>query len=570
MAVSLESAKAGAAVPARIDRREAEARKDKFMFELEKAMFAAAPKRSELRLHAQDSALSDEMPMSPASSFVFARQSAMEPQREVEQPVERQEDAAAFEPQSREETTSVVVPAAIAVAMEAPVIGAELALSSVTQDALPARSSSVESPSLVPSGRYSDRSLHMQSAMPEQPITAAFQPVAFQESANSDVIAPTSERTEVPARGQALVAAATAESPAIASAFSTPGDVEMGHEKQVIERILVPAAPHAIHSSIALAGGASPAGESDKESDQAFIAPTEEPIPIALGSGLWKAIGEPAAAVETNLQQGLSAVGRNRTVAGRAEVVSVQVAHSGAGPVNEVLPSPLHLSSIDTPPLEQAQPGESPVTRKAQPILMDDFNLRRIPAGLAAELSQVKVALAQLPVGLVAAATSHVQGQFGEATSARVSTATRAIPSSGMRAGMQLVYRTPDAAAPQITQGLEIPEPPVEVAHARAAEGKPFEKRAMHVFLAEDGIHAWIRDGDIDEGQLRSVAQALAAELAASGRSLAGLTVNGKAIDMRQTANDFEEDDLSALFDENKEEADSPIPSTRLSRKGNS
>lgn len=62
------------------------------------------------------------------------------------------------------------------------------------------------------------------------------------------------------------------------------------------------------------------------------------------------------------------------------------------------------------------------------------------------------------------------------------------------------------------------------------APGEPFDKKLMHLFYGQDGIHAWVRDAELQAGQLRRLAQELAAELGGEGQRLASLTVNGKKV----------------------------------------
>lgn len=57
-----------------------------------------------------------------------------------------------------------------------------------------------------------------------------------------------------------------------------------------------------------------------------------------------------------------------------------------------------------------------------------------------------------------------------------------------------------------------------------------YARSLLHVYRADDGVHAWIRDAGLSQEQVRRVATAMAGEFAQSGAPLAGLTVNGKRI----------------------------------------
>jgi hypothetical protein len=83
--------------------------------------------------------------------------------------------------------------------------------------------------------------------------------------------------------------------------------------------------------------------------------------------------------------------------------------------------------------------------------------------------------------------------------------------------------------------GPEVAEQP-DAGTASTAEPTEFDKRLMHLFSGPDGMHAYIRDAELGAAQMRSVAAALSAELAAGGRSLTALTVNGKRIDLADRA----------------------------------
>lgn len=57
-----------------------------------------------------------------------------------------------------------------------------------------------------------------------------------------------------------------------------------------------------------------------------------------------------------------------------------------------------------------------------------------------------------------------------------------------------------------------------------------YTARLLHVYHDPDGVQAWIRDAAIDQVQARTLAQAMADELAASGTTLVALTLNGRKL----------------------------------------
>lgn len=87
-----------------------------------------------------------------------------------------------------------------------------------------------------------------------------------------------------------------------------------------------------------------------------------------------------------------------------------------------------------------------------------------------------------------------------------------------------------------------------EGAAGGTADGAPFEKHAMHVFVDNQGVHAFIRDTALQGTQLHAVIQAMSAEVAANGRQLATLTVNGKPVVARAARMDSTEDETVLAF----------------------
>jgi len=76
----------------------------------------------------------------------------------------------------------------------------------------------------------------------------------------------------------------------------------------------------------------------------------------------------------------------------------------------------------------------------------------------------------------------------------------------------------------------ELAEPAPSASPPQAA-GEPFEKNLLHLFYGRDGVHAFVRDAELQAEQMRSLAQNLASELGGEGRRLASLTVNGRKVD---------------------------------------
>lgn len=63
-----------------------------------------------------------------------------------------------------------------------------------------------------------------------------------------------------------------------------------------------------------------------------------------------------------------------------------------------------------------------------------------------------------------------------------------------------------------------------------ASAQKPYEKQALHVFHADDGVHAWVRDMQLQPTQMMALAKNMVSEFAATKNHLMSLTVNGKKL----------------------------------------
>lgn len=134
---------------------------------------------------------------------------------------------------------------------------------------------------------------------------------------------------------------------------------------------------------------------------------------------------------------------------------------------------------------------------------------------------------------------------------------------SGMEAGLRPVGRVPSAAGGDAT--VQVPIHPLSrgasalgwqanhLSPARQGETDSFEQpeqtpaqsdafgamrdmeppasRQLHLYRADDGVHAWIRDAALADYHGYALARTLNGELHASGLKLTGLTLNGKKIE---------------------------------------
>lgn len=69
-------------------------------------------------------------------------------------------------------------------------------------------------------------------------------------------------------------------------------------------------------------------------------------------------------------------------------------------------------------------------------------------------------------------------------------------------------------------------------------ERPEFGKRMMNILVMQDGVHAFIRDADLNAHQMSQIAHALSAEVAGTGQKLAALMVNGRTVDARASSQD--------------------------------
>lgn len=187
----------------------------------------------------------------------------------------------------------------------------------------------------------------------------------------------------------------------------------------------------------------------------------------------------------------------------------------------------------------------------------DEFAAQTLHPVVASQLASPGAALIQ-PAVLSAAVGEGAQ----PATLAAASGSSVRLSFSAAALGGQ--------GAPAAAQFAAVDEPQASGgANGKNVDGKPWDKRAMHVFVDSQGVHAFIRDAALQAGQLRGMVQALSSEMAASGKSLAALTVNGKVVDPRAAASQLEEDDMYTQHEERGDHPTSRNYSTQSAFKGN-
>ncbi len=124
--------------------------------------------------------------------------------------------------------------------------------------------------------------------------------------------------------------------------------------------------------------------------------------------------------------------------------------------------------------------------------------------------------------------------------------------------GSEQVQAGPDMAEPSAS-GVDTP-----------ADAAQFDKRLLHLFAGPEGTHAYIRDAELGAAQVRRVADVLGTALAAGGRVLTALTVNGKPISMATTFTPgaaFDIDGTSMAADDAPAAPPSYLQSLALARK---
>jgi hypothetical protein len=177
---------------------------------------------------------------------------------------------------------------------------------------------------------------------------------------------------------------------------------------------------------------------------------------------------------------------------------------------------------------DAAVQGEAGAQRRADAPAVDTGR-----QDAASESDAVSGAGAAASVGVAGAAVPEGAGADLLRGEARIAPGLflSAMPRLGLAAQQAAPY-----GAPALREGAagEAGRPPA---------GTPFDARAMHLFVDGEGVHAYIRDAALQAAGLRSVAQALTAEMAAAGQQLATLTINGKGVAPRAAHPNHDEDD---------------------------
>ena len=105
-------------------------------------------------------------------------------------------------------------------------------------------------------------------------------------------------------------------------------------------------------------------------------------------------------------------------------------------------------------------------------------------------------------------------------------------------APLALMPAAPAMAALPNAAHAEVEADATPAARPAPGETQDFAARQMHLYRGSDGVHAWIRDAALSEGQGRLVAQAVALELRTAGGRLKAMTVNGKVLQLAQRGSD--------------------------------
>lgn len=105
-------------------------------------------------------------------------------------------------------------------------------------------------------------------------------------------------------------------------------------------------------------------------------------------------------------------------------------------------------------------------------------------------------------------------------------------------APLGLMPAAPALAALPNAAHAEVEADAAPAARPAPGETQDFAARQMHLYRGSDGVHAWIRDATLSEGQGRLVAQAVALELRAAGGRLKAMTINGKVLQLAQRGSD--------------------------------
>lgn len=158
-------------------------------------------------------------------------------------------------------------------------------------------------------------------------------------------------------------------------------------------------------------------------------------------------------------------------------------------------------------------------------------------------------------------------GAIGAAVARAAIVTLAGAPSASAPTGLPTVLQVGRGAAAS-DAAEEAPEAPEASPLAAAPEehdAETYAKRLMHVYVADDGVHAWIRDAGLPPQHASAVARAMLAEFGASGQTLAGLTVNGKPVATRAAIPEGDADELLRAEDSGRERT---APTTTITRTG--
>lgn len=141
---------------------------------------------------------------------------------------------------------------------------------------------------------------------------------------------------------------------------------------------------------------------------------------------------------------------------------------------------------------------------------------------------------AGLPAGSTSVAMAAPAAALARASATGSSAAQLVLPDAISRPAVALPPMPAAAALATLPNAAhaEVAADAVPSARPAPGEAQDFAARQMHLYRGSDGVHAWIRDAALSEGQGRLVAQAVALELRAAGGRLKAMTVNGKVLQL--------------------------------------
>lgn len=141
---------------------------------------------------------------------------------------------------------------------------------------------------------------------------------------------------------------------------------------------------------------------------------------------------------------------------------------------------------------------------------------------------------AGLPAGSTSVAMAAPAAALARASTTGSGAAQLVLPDALSRPAVALPPMPAAAALATLPNAAhaEVAADAVPTARPAPGEAQDFAARQMHLYRGSDGVHAWIRDAALSEGQGRLVAQAVALELRGAGGRLKAMTVNGKVLQL--------------------------------------